>query len=326
MRAEPAAELRCPACDGPLGAGVTFHGVDRLHRIAGDFAVSCCAACGTGVTLPPAAAAELASYYPASYGPYDDSLGRITGVVSHAIRWWQGRRALRRPPLRALRDLPAGRAVDVGCGRGDLAGLLVRRGWRVTGIEPSAGACRVARRQGVDVRQGTLAEVDLETGAYDAAIFRHSLEHTSDVAADVAAVVRALKPGGVLLITVPNFACWQRRRFGDSWYHLDLPRHRVHLTPEGLSAVLERAGAEIESLTTSTSTVGLPATLQYRLAGRCLFPDGLSLRVASGLCVLLFPLAWALDRSTGGGDQLDALARRAIAPSTTSAIASAGAG
>ena len=47
------------------------------------------------------------------------------------------------------------------------------------------------------------------------------------------AAVGALRPGGLVLITVPNFAWWQRRRFGNRWYHLDLPRHRVHLTPKG---------------------------------------------------------------------------------------------
>ena len=144
-------------------------------------------------------------------------------------------------------DLPVGHAVDVGCGRGDLAGLLVDRGWRVTGVEPSASACRAARRRGVDARQGTLHDVELDSGAYDAAIFRHSLEHSADLAGDLATVVRALKPGGLVLITVPNFECWQRRRFGNRWYHLDLPRHRVHLTTPGLRAALNRAGAEVES-------------------------------------------------------------------------------
>ena len=63
-------------------------------------------------------------------------------------------------------------------------------------------------------------------------------------------------------------------------------------------------------LTSSTSTVGLPATLQYALFGRCLFPGGLPLRVAAGLCVFVLPLARLLDRLGGGGDQLHAVARR----------------
>ena len=309
---EPETELRCPACDALLDSGASFHGVDRLHRTGGQFEVRCCDACGTGVTLPSATPAELAAYYPSGYGPYDDSLGVVTGAISRAIRWWQGRRALEGAPLHALAGRPVGRAVDIGCGRGDLAGVLVRRGWQVTGIDPSESACRAARRRGVDARPGTLGDVDLERDAYDAAIFHHSLEHSADPSGDLATAVRALRPGGLVLITVPNFGCWQRRRFGNRWYHLDLPRHRIHLTAQGLGAALSRAGAELESLTMSTSTVGLPATIQYRLAGRCLFPSGLALRVASGLCVLCLPAAWILDRAQGGGDQLHAVARRSV--------------
>ena len=290
-------ELRCPACDAQIEAGASLHGVDRLHRTAGEHDVRCCTACGTGVTLPLVTPSQLAAFYPGDYGPYEDSHGVLTGAISHAIHWWQGQRE-----LTTLRALSPGRALDVGCGRGDLAGLLVERGWRVTGIDPSERACVAARLRGVDARRGTLAEVELKSAAYDAAMFRHSLEHSADPAGDLATVVRALRPGGLVLITVPNFGCWQRRRFGDRWFHLDLPRHRIHLTARGLRAALKRAGAAVESLTTSTSTVGLPATVQYRLFGRCLFPDGPGLRVAVGLCVLLLPAAWILDRSQGGGD------------------------
>jgi hypothetical protein len=51
-------------------------------------------------------------------------------------------------------------------------------------------------------------------------------------------------------------------------------------------------------------------SLQYRLAGRCLFPAGLRLRVAAGLCALTVPLTAVLDRLLGEGDTLHAVARR----------------
>jgi SAM-dependent methyltransferase len=301
--------LRCPACDASLGEAATLRGFDRLHGAGGEFDVVRCTACGSGVTLPPAAADELARYYPADYGAYDEPTGAAR-ALSALIRTHQGRRALMREPLSAVRRSPPGRVVDVGCGRGDLAAELVRRGWDAVGVEPSAAACGVARRRGVDAREGTLADVPLEPARYDAAIFYHSLEHTPDPAGDLRRVEAALRPGGVVLVTVPNFGSWQRRRFGDRWYHLDLPRHRTHFTATGLRRALERAGLRVERVTTSTSTVGLPATLQYAVAGRCLFPRGLGLRVASGLCVLGLPLARLADGVAGGGDQLHAVARR----------------
>ena len=77
---------------------------------------------------------------------------------------------------------------------------------------------------------------------YDAAVFRHSLEHVTDPVGALRRVRKALRPGGLVLISVPNFGCWQRRRFGSRWHHLDLPRHRVHFTHAGLERALEKAG------------------------------------------------------------------------------------
>jgi len=62
---------------------------------------------------------------------------------------------------------------------------------------------------------------------------------------------------------------------------------------------------------TSTTPVGLPASIQYALAGRCLFPQGLSLRAAVAACALLMPLTWLANRLAGEGDVLHAVARRA---------------
>jgi SAM-dependent methyltransferase len=253
---------------------------------------------------------QLAAHYPAGYGAYGLPGGRLTLAASSAIRWYQARRRLTRQPLAALRHRQPGRLVDVGCGRGDLGAVFVGRGWQVVGVEPSAAACSEAQARGIDARLGTLQDVPLEQGMYDAAVFHHSLEHTHDPVADLGRIREALRPGGVALVTAPNFGSWQRRRFGSAWYHLDLPRHRTHFTAAGLARSLERAGLEVQTMATSTSTVGLPATLQYVMAGRCLFPRGLGLRVASGLCILVLPLARLSDALAGGGDQLHAVARR----------------
>jgi SAM-dependent methyltransferase len=303
--------LTCPACGASVSPRAGFAAVDRLHGGAGRFAVAVCSDCGSGVTLPVVTAAQLGAFYPTGYGPYEDPAGPLARRISRAIRAWQGWRALRSFPLRGLIAAGPGRGVDVGCGRGDLAATLIARGWRMTGVEPSPGAAANARTRGVDVRVGTLADVELEAGAYDAAVFQHSLEHTTDPLADLARVRSALRAGGLVAITVPNFASWQARRLRSRWYHLDVPRHRAHFTGLGLTRLLERAGFEPLELRTSTSAVGLPASLQYAVAGRCLFPAGTPLRIASGLCVLALPVAALADRvGGGGGDQLHALARR----------------
>ena len=303
-----ASDQPCSACGATGPPASRIAGADRLHGATGSFEVTVCAACASGTTHPHVDAAGLAALYPEAYGPYADADGRLTAAISHVVRAVQGRLALRRFPLAALAGRAPGRGLDVGCGRGDLAALLIGAGWSMTGVEPSPAACAAARSRGVDARTGTLATVELEPEAYDLVVFQHSLEHTAEPLHDLERVRAALAPGGAVVVTVPNFGCWQARRFRDRWYHLDLPRHRTHFTATGLTRVLERAGLRLDRLETSTSSVGLPATLQYAVAGRCLFPSGLGLRIASGLCVLGLPLARLADRRGGGGDQLHAIA------------------
>ena len=44
------------------------------------------------------------------------------------------------------------------------------------------------------------------------------------------------------MVAVPNLASLQARLGGERWYHLDVPRHRVHYTPAGLRALLATHG------------------------------------------------------------------------------------
>lgn len=301
----------CAICDAEL-VGTGTPSPDRLHPAVGTHSVATCANCGAGVTLPLVDDEQLAAFYPDDYAPYDDRMTRLERIASRTIRTVQGWNALRTAPLAALRGRRAGRGLDVGCGRGDLAVALAARGWSMSAIEPSPSACRVAVDRGINVRCGTLSKAELAPASYDAAIFRHSLEHVNRPVAALRAVASSLVPGGLVLITVPNFGSWQAQRWARSWYHLDLPRHRVHFTAGALRRSLHSAGLEVLSLTTSSSAVGLPASIQYRIFGRCLFPSGLRLRVASGLCALSLPVARALDRSAGSGDLLHAVARRPL--------------
>ena len=93
--------ISCPCC-GAAAEDAPDSGPDRLHRTGGDFEVAICPTCGVGITLPRLPAAELAGFYPQSYGPYDAASGVAVARISTVIQRWQGDRALRTPPLRAL--------------------------------------------------------------------------------------------------------------------------------------------------------------------------------------------------------------------------------
>jgi SAM-dependent methyltransferase len=282
---------------------------DRLRGTADLFCVALCSACGCGWTLPPASDDELASFYPDSYGAYQLEVGFLGRVQRTGLRVLLDY-ALRRPPLRSISRLPPGKLLDIGCGRGDLAGAFVRHGWRVVGVDPSASACELARTRGVSALVGTLGTVALEDGSFDGVVMTHSLEHVTDPRTELARILRLLRPGGLLVISVPNFGSWQRYRYGPDWFPLELPRHRTHFTTGSLRLALEREGFEIPFLFTgSDNGFALLATLQYAHLGRLVLTRG----PAVWASYVVWPLNLLIDRLRGPGALLHVVARRPAA-------------
>ncbi len=289
--------------------GASLSSPDRMSGASGTFAVAPCSQCGLGITLPLVEPDELGGFYPSAYGAHERSLTGISGLISAVVQRLMFLRLLRNMPMKRLAELPAGRLLDVGCGRGNLGAQLVQRGWRVVGVEPSPEACQVARGRGVDAHVGTLADVELELEAYDVVVFNQSLEHIVDPVSDLRRACEALRDGGMLIVSVPNFGSWQRHLFGGSWFHLDLPRHRCHFDDDALRATLERAGFAHIRTDTSYCNHGLPASIQYLIFDRCLFPGGWRLRLAVMACAPLGTLSWLFNR-LGSGDLLHAVAYR----------------
>lgn len=284
-------------------------GIDRLEGLSGEFDIYVCEQCGTGITRPIVAEADLGDFYPEDYSPYLDAEER-SGVLEPFKRWVRERleaRAMRRAPFAALAG-STGDALDVGCGRGDLGAALIARGWRVTGVEPAPNACEHARAKGVDAIEGTLGSVDFSGRQFDAVTFQHSLEHVFDPRIDLELIHSVTRTGARLLITVPNFGSGQRKLFGSRWFHLDLPRHRHHYTPQGLRQLVEHAGFTVDSIKTSTSVIGLPASLSYVIFGNWRLGGIGGQRLVSYGGLLLYPVALLIGLP--GGDYLHVVATR----------------
>jgi SAM-dependent methyltransferase len=263
-----------------------------------------CSSCGAGWTLPRVPDEQLATYYPQSYGYLVESaLQRRIQKVFFA-------RAVKHPPWRVLADGRPGALLDVGCGRGDLGAALREQGWRVAGIDPSADAVAVARARGIDAQTGTLSTAAFDAEAFDAVAMRHSLEHVPDPLGDLKRIHRMLKPGGLLVVSLPNFDSWERRRFGSAWFHLDLPRHRTHFGPTSLKLALDQTGFDVVTMETAGDAGSLLASVQYRLAGHLVSNSVPALWAQYGLGIVATPVRALLDRQPGGGPVLNAVALR----------------
>lgn len=298
----------CHAVGHPLPNDAIYVGRDRLCGVPGEFLVVLCPACGLAGTSPRLVDERLDAYYPASYPAYREPSERIgwRGRVGAAIDAARFSFTMRMAAFRPLVRRSSGRLLDVGCGRGELAAWFRSHGWSVAGVEPSAEACAQAVAAGIEMHCGTLDDVPWAAETFDAITFNHSLEHIPDPEAALRQARELLAPDGLLIVSVPNFGCWQRRLFGSRWFHLDLPRHLQHFDRDSLTAMLRRAGLKPTTVHTSSSMVGLIGSLQYALSGRSSLSDAAVFR----LMHLTYPLV-ALSDLISQGDCLHVAATRA---------------
>ncbi|MCS3729731.1 class I SAM-dependent methyltransferase [Bradyrhizobium betae] len=113
-----------------------------------------------------------------------------------------GRRFVLDAPMRARIEGRGFRnALDVGCGEGRFCRVMQRAGIRTTGIDPTEALLARAREldPNGDYRLGRAETMDFD-GSHDLVVSYLSLIDMPDLAAAIAKMVAALRPGGTLLI------------------------------------------------------------------------------------------------------------------------------
>jgi len=120
---------------------------------------------------------------------------------------------------RSLRQLqllatPPGKLLDVGCYTGVFMKLAALEGWTVTGVELSAWAAVIARKDsGGQVYSLPLEEAGLQAASFDVITLWDVMEHLGQPAAMLKNVHKLLKPGGLspsapTWLTASPPVCW----------------------------------------------------------------------------------------------------------------------
>jgi SAM-dependent methyltransferase len=146
----------------------------------------------------------------------------------------------------ARQAAPAGRSLDFGAGNGAFARAMAASGFDAVGLEPfSLGATETS--PGLQLVRAPLAEAAAALGSFDVITLWHVLEHLDDPVPVLQQLATMLRPGGAIVVCVPNERSWQRRAFRRSWFHLDPPRHLIHFDDATLAHTLQRAGLRIDA-------------------------------------------------------------------------------
>lgn len=149
--------------------------------------------------------------------------------------------------LNSLAGAP-GSLLDLGCGNGAFLQLALNNGWRGRGVEGATALVESARASGTPVELCDLDQWERrDDDLYDAVRLWYTLEHVAKPGRLARLALESLKPGGVLLVGVPNDATPLCRRLmmspSDRFWENRLHLH--HYPPFGLERFLESLGLAI---------------------------------------------------------------------------------
>ena len=206
-----------------------------------NFRIEFCPFCKVGETVPRPERGKLSDFYPEGYYPTQHVSCFTSNVVLQRFQ---------HEKIRAIqRFRRSGRLLDIGCGIGLFIKFAAAHGYQTQGIEWSEIAAREGRRAwNLDIIRGDFLETSLPESQFDIVTCWHVLEHLLQPREAIVKAHQLLSREGLLVIAVPNFNSYQARVFRRHWYHLDVPRHLFHFTPEGLSDLVKGAGFRVEAI------------------------------------------------------------------------------
>ena len=142
-----------------------------------------------------------------------------------------------------------GRMLDVGCAAGHFLRMAAARGYDVEGLEVDDRFVKMARDAGTPVTKGILDEAFARSraGTCDVVSMLEVLEHVDDPRGFLKLAARILKPGGRLLVAVPDNS--RPTPFGRDYFDYP-PHHLTRWKQKPLGLALESAGLRVETLTT----------------------------------------------------------------------------
>lgn len=233
-----------------------------------------CSNCKLIYQNPRPALAEIGQHYPPEYEPYADQ-------ETQTKRNWLLRKAIAYGTWKrcrfVTRHVSGGRLLDIGCATGNfLRGMAEQPGeWDLHGVELSDEVAQIAReRYGLQIKTGTLEQAAFPDAHFEAITLWDVLEHLHDPGATLQEIWRILKPGGLLVIRVPNQDSWDARLFGKYWAGLDAPRHLYVFGTETLDRALRQNGFQIIDHSSGIgSYVTFVLSVRFWMRGRQVRPE-----------------------------------------------------
>lgn len=273
---------RCPKSPGGICDLSSLGRFEDKSGRVGDIEVLRCKNCGMGITTPPVK--DVAFLYD---GRESQDFQPGTSGLAHSIKDMAFKRQAR-ALLEQLPERPVS-ILDFGCGSAQFTRCLSEV---APDIEVLGSDFHDTAPAELDAESYlSMGELDARKGSFDLVTAMHVLEHDDDALGLLGRIAGMAKPGGLVVLEVPNIDCVWTGILGQSWDAWYVPFHRTHFSKPSLEALLRSGGLELLSMRDAcvptmgrsiANALGRDNSLPFLLAG-----------------VALHPVQWAGEKLTG---------------------------
>ena len=180
-------------------------------------------------TSPQPSEENLYKYYDSEeYLSHTDSKIGIMASVYQRVKKYSIRKKAR---LITKLNSGSGKLLDVGAGTGDFLLASKRAGWEVKGVEVNEKAKALAREKGIKIENNIEAYAGNQ---FDVITLWHVLEHLPNLEQSIKNIESLVKPGGILIVAVPNFKSYDAKYYKNYWAAYDAPRHLWHFSSNSI--------------------------------------------------------------------------------------------
>lgn len=230
----------CPLCDAEAFSHFMTTKT-MMHDKADEqkFSFVQCDDCALVFLNPRVESHLLGPYYRSFYLPYrgGEAWGKYGKMVNKdEIRLDEKRVKI---CVKALSINEESQVLDIGCGKPSfLKQLYQKTNCTAWGTDFSVEGWKTKEYDGIKLSEGDIHDLALPQNHFDLITMWHYLEHDYHPSKTIRLAYKLLKPGGKLIIEVPNVDSYTRKWQKENWQGWHSPRHTVLYSPKTLGRLL----------------------------------------------------------------------------------------